>query len=492
MKKFTKSIIIVSILLISISVPSSAQDLPPGFKVHFNDAPHSNSNDIDVKLAAFIESANVSVEGAFYSIERMTVANAFIAAAQKLGTENVRIITDAGYRSKGGCVAIEAAGITVIDETCDGWSDDSLESHNKFCVIDGQKVWTGSYNITNSGTIYNNNNAVEIDCYALAQTYLAEFNEMWGADSGPPGNCHFSTNKLPHSTHQLVCNGVNLDVYFSPTQETSPDRAVDVILNLMDGASSSLYFCIYTFTSYSIAGKFIQAVDRGITVKGVMDGWQASSSYSQYDFLRTNGVDVIRDDYVTPHGNLLHHKMCVVDYNTSNAAVITGSYNWTTSAQYSNDENTLVIYNQDIAQLYYDEFAQCYYGDAAATPTPVPTAPIIDLEINQDTFSAGNIMQITATITNTADPRTLDEYIILDLGPAFGDDQFYFWPSWTTTPDAKRLILSGGDFLEQEILQAVLPDPLGAAGPFTVWAGLLDPSTNTILGEIDFVVFSFE
>ena len=48
----------------------------------------------------------------------------------------------------------------------------------------------------------------------------------------------------------------------------------------------------------------------------------------------------------------MHHKIIVIDENT----VITGSFNFTKSADQENDDNLLVIHNPDLAKLYLQEF----------------------------------------------------------------------------------------------------------------------------------------
>ncbi len=483
-----------TIILIAAFCSTSFAAIPDGFEVYFNNAANADPNGLDTALADFIDSADVTVEGAFYAISRTVVVDAFINAANRLGTANVRIITDAGNRNDTGCKRLEAAGITVIDETCDGFSNEDLESHNKFCIVDGLAVWTGSYNITDSGTVYNNNNAVLIECPELAQEYLIEFNEMWGAASGPPGDCNFSTNKTPHTSHDFVCNGVPVSVYFSPTQESSPNTTLDQFMGYLDNARETLHFSIYTFTSYPIASKIIQLYQAGIEMFGVMDNLQADSVYSKYDMLVNAGVPVKLDDENYPHGNLLHHKFAVIDYDTDDAVVLTGSYNWTNSAHQNNDENSLFIHNKAIAELYYNECYRNYYGAEMPTPTPNPSGdPIIAIESNQDVYRGGNFMHIWTTISNPGPQKIVQEFVILDIGSAFGDDRYFFWPSWSNDLDFRTVNLAA-DAPEQEesILSAVLPHPLPAGGPYRFWAAFLDIHTSTLVGEISYIDIRFE
>jgi phosphatidylserine/phosphatidylglycerophosphate/cardiolipin synthase-like enzyme len=48
----------------------------------------------------------------------------------------------------------------------------------------------------------------------------------------------------------------------------------------------------------------------------------------------------------------MHHKVIVLDGET----VITGSYNFTKSADNANDDNILVIHSPALAQLYEEEY----------------------------------------------------------------------------------------------------------------------------------------
>lgn len=486
MKRYLLLTFLEFFAMISGISPGSASEIPEGFEVFFNKASFSQSNDIDIRLIECITAAEETVAAAFYSIGRIAVADALIDAAHRLGFDNVRIITDANYRYLSACKRLESAGLFLIDETCDGWAADSVQVHHKFCVIDGRKVWTGSYNITDSGTIYNNNNAVAVDCVELAEAYLTEFNEMWGSASGPPGDCSFSKNKNTTVANNLICNGIPVDVYFSPTKNPSPDTAYDALMNNMDATDESIHFCMYTFTQSNLAGKLIQVHNNGIHVQGVLDEYQALGPYSVYDYLKTNTIDVILNTQVEPHGNLLHHKFAVFDCELPTARVVTGSYNWTLSAQTSNDENTLIIHNPAIAHEFFREFHRNYYGF-----DPEGNDPVIELLINETEFRPGSFFMCNSSLTNPGFTSvSLYEYIILDIGDHFGDDRFYFWPSWSKDVDSKYLVLGAGSSINQTILQFLVPLSMPTFGPVTIWAGMLDPS-GSLIGNIDSVEFVF-
>jgi phosphatidylserine/phosphatidylglycerophosphate/cardiolipin synthase-like enzyme len=83
-----------------------------------------------------------------------------------------------------------------------------------------------------------------------------------------------------------------------------------------------------------------------------MDHSQVASNreFGEYEILRQAGLDV-REDGID---GLMHHKVFIIDEQI----VITGSYNFSRSAEEKNDENIIVIYNTDIAQEYLKEFAR--------------------------------------------------------------------------------------------------------------------------------------
>jgi len=58
-----------------------------------------------------------------------------------------------------------------------------------------------------------------------------------------------------------------------------------------------------------------------------------------------------------PDAPTIHHKFAVVDYyhEDSDPLVITGTHNWTASAESKNDENTLIFHDAAIARIYNNE-----------------------------------------------------------------------------------------------------------------------------------------
>jgi phosphatidylserine/phosphatidylglycerophosphate/cardiolipin synthase-like enzyme len=73
---------------------------------------------------------------------------------------------------------------------------------------------------------------------------------------------------------------------------------------------------------------------------------------TEYDLFKQAGLDV----YVDGNEGQMHHKVMIVD----GKIVITGSYNFSNSAETRNDENLVIFYNEQIADFFLEEFQRVY------------------------------------------------------------------------------------------------------------------------------------
>jgi phosphatidylserine/phosphatidylglycerophosphate/cardiolipin synthase-like enzyme len=52
----------------------------------------------------------------------------------------------------------------------------------------------------------------------------------------------------------------------------------------------------------------------------------------------------------------MHHKIIIIDHSI----VVTGSYNFTGSADDRNDENAVIFFSPDIAEFFFAEFERVF------------------------------------------------------------------------------------------------------------------------------------
>jgi len=149
----------------------------------------------------------------------------------------------------------------------------------------------------------------------------------------PPAPAGFSAPDAP------------LRVYFSPSPE--PERA---ILQTLYSSQKYVHAALYQLTDPEIADALLEIARRGIELKILLDDEPSRSSKGC--LLRRAGIAV--KQYVDT--GIMHHKFAVVD----GEKVITGSYNWTTSAQTRNEENLLIIESPQLAQAFESEFSKLW------------------------------------------------------------------------------------------------------------------------------------
>ena len=134
-------------------------------------------------------------------------------------------------------------------------------------------------------------------------------------------------------------------VYFSPQ-----GGATEAIVRAVDGARISLHVQAYTFTSSPILNAISAAHRRGVLVKVILDQSQLTDKFSPLPFLLAAGVPT----WIDAAHQIAHNKIMIIDGET----VITGSFNFTRSAEYYNAENLLVIRDKALADRYEANFQE--------------------------------------------------------------------------------------------------------------------------------------
>ena len=115
------------------------------------------------------------------------------------------------------------------------------------------------------------------------------------------------------------------------------------ILDALDDAKVSIKVAIAWFTNQTIADKLKEKYDAGVDVGVLIYDDYVNGKY---------GVDLkdIPCKFVkATRGGKMHHKFCVID----NQTVVTGSYNWSTNAEFKNDENVLISKNANETATQY-------------------------------------------------------------------------------------------------------------------------------------------
>jgi len=135
------------------------------------------------------------------------------------------------------------------------------------------------------------------------------------------------------------------DVYFSPK-----GGCAEAVIYWIGRANQSIHVLMFIFSLDSIADALISAHKRGLEIKVVFD---KSQSYSQFGVLEAAGIEVRND---TNWEGIMHNKIAIIDHRI----VLTGSFNWTGTAENNNNENLVVMHSVEVASRYESEFQKIW------------------------------------------------------------------------------------------------------------------------------------
>jgi len=277
------------------------------------------------QLLQFLDSAQKSIHCALFDIGLPSVQEKL---REKRKVMEVQIVTDNDYLKKFNHPFVKADSYGLM--------------HNKFCIIDGKKVSTGSMNPTENDAHKNNNNLLLIESAVIAQNYEDEFQELW--DGNFKGGSRVKNPKV--TLNDKGTKDRRVETYFCPE-----DACAEQVKKELKKAETSIHFMTFSFTHEGIANILLLKNLDGLEVKGVMEVRQISE-YSEFDRLLQNKIDVRKDG----NKNNLHHKVFIIDGKT----VVTGSFNPTANGDKHNDENVIIIEDEGIAKLFTEEFEKVY------------------------------------------------------------------------------------------------------------------------------------
>lgn len=305
---------------------------------------------INDTIKAYIDKAMSTLDVAIYNHSDQTITNA-INDAYERGVR-VRYIT---------CESTATTALLSLNDNIPVLErpDGTGIMHNKFIVIDAENtdsswVMTGSTNWTSNQLFNDFNHLIFIQDETIAKTFELEFNEMWGSnnETASESNAKFGNDKANNTPHHFTVGGKAMEVYFSPS-----DNTTSKIANEIEAADSELYFGLLVFTQNQLGTAVKERNDEGVNVKGIIE--DINTQGSEYEFLVESGVDVRSHQGVSDQ---FHHKYCIIDQGSANLnpTLITGSHNWSAIAESSNDENTIIIHDENIANQFYQEFINEY------------------------------------------------------------------------------------------------------------------------------------
>ncbi|MCS7084660.1 MAG: phospholipase D-like domain-containing protein, partial [Bacteroidia bacterium] len=310
---------------------------------------------LDDTLVNYINRAQTTIDFAIYNIGDAASGVADIAAALNAAADRgvrVRVIYEEENLNYG---LILTNDKVKKFKTPSG--PDYTIMHNKFVVFDADHptrsfVWTGSTNLSAQQVNDDPNNVIIIQDQSLAKAFVMEFEEMWGSTGAEPNpaNAKLGKFKTDNTPHEFVVGGKRLQCYFSPS-----DGVNNRIIQTIRSADRNLMMGLMLVTREDLANTVKERVQAGISAFGVWDDTTNSGAKRAWDILRPVMGDRLRIEGTSA---IFHHKYLIIDHNQLDfdPLVLTGSHNWTASADSDNDENTVIVHDPVIANLFFQQF----------------------------------------------------------------------------------------------------------------------------------------
>lgn len=326
-----------------------------------------------IDLMGRASGASCAVLVSDYDFNRREIADAMIQA--KTRGCDVRLVTDGDTVAKADAdltatrsqvdpayheafSALRTAGIEIHHDGKRG-----AIMHDKFAVVIGANVasvWAGSWNFTTDDEESFWNNGIQINSGEMVQRYRANFEALF-TRFGADGSVAKKSTYVPAPDHGVIVGNTKFEVYFPQV-----DHASARITEILNGATKSIHVLAFSFTSQDMTAAVVARAKAGVEVRGVFENSGAcSGAYKPLAALGTQNVTLGR----WPYGptNFMHHKVFIVD----GEKVVFSSFNFSSSADNSNDENVLIVQNEALAA----QFEQAYQVVEKATQlAPAPVA----------------------------------------------------------------------------------------------------------------------
>ncbi len=350
------------------TISNSSGDIKVYFNTQVNNSYSTGVNAqfvnqaIDDTLIKYINRAKYTIDLAIYNFNNDGISN--ISNALNAAAERGVVCRIIGCGTSANLGIDELTGTNM--HTLIGPSSSSRPGimHNKFFLFDTESadsndplVWTGSTNLTSGNINTDANNVIIIQDQSLARAYRIEFEEMWGSTSNTPNasKARFGSFKKNNTPHEFVINGKRVESYFSPS-----DGVNSKISQTIATSTNDLSIATMLLTRTEIANAIAASHTAGSSVNMLTNALGNNDATVNSTLLAALGAEHYVADTERP--GVMHNKYMIVDQSAteSDPLVLTGSHNWSLSADNDNDENTLIVHDATIANIYYQNFAPLF------------------------------------------------------------------------------------------------------------------------------------
>lgn len=287
------------------------------------------SSDICREILTNINNSKNTIDIAIYGYSSTPEIENAIKSAIKRGVK-IRLVYD--IDSKGNNIYPNTSEfVKLIPNNMSDRNSPEVQNsmHNKFYIFDNKIVITGSANLSHTDMSgYNSNSIIIINSNEAAKIYTKEFEQMYKGK--------FHNSKISNGINKTE----NIQIFFSPQDKSIKNG----ILPLLKNAKKYIYIPAFIITEKRLTEELINAKNRGVDVKIIVDSLNASNQHSKHKLLRESGIPVKAENYA----GKMHSKSIIID----DEYLIIGSMNFSNSGENKNDENTIVLKNSEASKFY--------------------------------------------------------------------------------------------------------------------------------------------
>lgn len=308
---------------------------------------------LDDSLVAYINRATTSIDATFYNSTTSPSVSPISEALNNAFQRGVSVRVIYNESTLNAAISQLDEAIPILESPVQDFENDRGIMHHKFFVFDADDVnhsyvWTGSTNMTPQQVNTDANHVVIIQDQSIAKTFELEFNEMWGGSGNQPDLAlsRFGKDKIDDTPHLFFVGGKRVHVFFSPS-----DQVQDRLIKCIRETESNLYVNTMLITRNEFVDAINDRYEYGVNIGVLVNDAQQTSVFDQLEEVLNGRLA----EYSSVAG-ILHHKSMVGDLSTDKAFAVTGSHNWSGSANRINDENTVIIYDKLIANQFFQEY----------------------------------------------------------------------------------------------------------------------------------------
>jgi phosphatidylserine/phosphatidylglycerophosphate/cardiolipin synthase-like enzyme len=328
--------------------------------VYFNSKRAKVDGQLTSRLVAFIEATASKLDVAIYDLTAPAVLEALAKVSKRKGV-TLRIAYDASGERPTNTTTDPKPGKTEQAITDAGLAGVATPvhltgrhlMHNKFCIRDGESLWTGSANFTRGGLELQDNQCLEIHSASLASRYAPVFEDLVSKPKALAA---------PAPSKAVKVSAIPITAYYAP----GAGEGVDQLCVGLIAQAKKIRVMAFVITDPDILGALTKFSAAKANYQAIVDP-SAISTLAKIKSLdpstrwwakdprtrvaKAHAFSASRDN------DFMHNKVLILDDHL----VVTGSYNLSENAE-ANDENLLLLDSHPLAAAYNAYFDAVYAG----------------------------------------------------------------------------------------------------------------------------------